>query len=232
MASTRLPGKVLADLGGRTVLEWVVRAAWESGVCDRVVVATSTDSTDDAVESECQRLGVSFHRGDLDDVLGRFLGALIHEPDDGTVIRLTADCPLLDPQLIAMCVRAFEKSGVDYLSTIRRRTLPRGLDVEVMSHRALKRAGDIALGYQRIHVTPAIYEDPAEFTTADIAFEPVAGDLRVTIDTSEDLTAVRALVDTLGDRPHGWQDVIRTLRSHPEIVGINRGVKQKALEDG
>src|SRR6185437_46531 len=113
--STRLPGKVLRDLGGRPVLAWVVAAAQRSGVCDDVVVATTTDPGDDAVDVLATALGATVVRGSVDDVLSRYVlavdtaGATGH---DG-VIRLTADCPLLDPRVIARCACVFTSGPVD-----------------------------------------------------------------------------------------------------------------------
>lgn len=214
------------------MLERVVAAARVSGVCDEVVVATSSDPDDDPINDLCRSIGVTVHRGQLDDVLSRFLGALDALPDDTTVVRLTADCPLLDPRLIESAVRAFHGARVDYLSTMRTRSLPRGLDVEVMRLAALRAIDEYALGYQRSHVTPAIYEHPGDFHIAGISFEPPSDDLRVTVDTPDDLEAVRQIIDGMGDHANDYLALVAFLRSHPEIVTINSGVVQKDLEEG
>src|SRR5690349_4322530 len=108
MGSTRLPGKVLRRLGGRTVLDRVVRAARDSGVLDDLVVATTTEAADDAVAAECAAIGVAVHRGPVDDVLTRFLGVLEEREDDSdAVLRFTADCPLLDPELVMLAADVF-----------------------------------------------------------------------------------------------------------------------------
>src|SRR5688500_2696008 len=117
MGSSRLPGKVLLPLAGRSVLGWVVRAARQSEILDDLVVATTTEQADDAVVAECERLGVAWHRGPVDDVLSRFTGALHAHPAD-SVMRFTADCPLLDPALVRRAGIAFRATpGLDYLST-------------------------------------------------------------------------------------------------------------------
>jgi len=232
MSSTRLPGKVLEQLEGRSLLEWVVRAAKQSGVCKDIVVATSTDKSDDPIVGEAERLDVNVSRGEMDDVLSRFLGALSVQPDEAVFVRLTADCPLLDPDLIAMCVRSFEKASVDYVSTILSRSLPRGLDVEVSTVRALREIDSFATGYQRAHVTPAIYENPQRFSLAGIFFEPPASDLRVTVDTEDDLEAVTQIVEILGDSPPRWKDLVELLRDRPDLASINAHIVQKDLAEG
>lgn len=231
MGSTRLPGKVLRPLGPRTVLSWVIRAAQASGVFERVVVATTTEAADEAIAVACRREGAEALRGPVDDVLTRFLMATSTYPDD-VVVRLTADCPLLDPAVISMAVRAFEGSPVDYLSTITPRSLPRGLDVEVFSTEALERAGRFAVGVQRTHVTPYLYSNPEEFRIAGITFTPPASDLRLTLDTAADGALLDAVVDEMGDCPPAWRDVVKFLRSRPDLVSLNSHVRQKGIEEG
>lgn len=230
MGSTRLPGKVLARLHGRSLLGWVVRAAQESGVFASIVVATTTEGDDDVVEAECARLGVACHRGPVEDVLTRYVGA--HRAAGGDpIVRLTADCPLLDPEVIASAVHAFGPDD-DYLSTTQPRSLPRGLDVEVLSARALLAADAAAEGVERVHVTPHLYGHPERFHLASLTFDPPADDLRVTVDTAEDLELVSAIVDELGDRPPPWRALVQLLRRRPDLVAINAGVRQKELGEG
>ncbi|HUI47063.1 MAG TPA: NTP transferase domain-containing protein, partial [Acidimicrobiia bacterium] len=138
VGSTRLPNKVLRPLGGRPVLAWVIEAA-RAARCDEVVVATTVLAEDDAVATIAVAYGARVARGPVDDVLTRYLMAVDATCAD-VVVRLTADCPLLDPSLIAMCVRAFDPAELDYLSTNHPRTVPHGLDVEVVSARALRAA--------------------------------------------------------------------------------------------
>lgn len=237
MGSTRLPGKVLRPLGpaGRPVLAWVVRAARMSGVGDRLVVATSVDPGDDLVAQWCADNRVTCVRGDLADVLARFLTVLDHcsAADDDTVVRLTADCPLLDPEVIAMAVAAFEAGRVDYLSTVTPRSLPTGLDVEVTSAGQLRRAGREATDFDRAHVTSWLYREPGRCAVAGLVFAPPADDLRVTLDTAEDAELLDGLVALLGDgRPPHRSEVVAALRGHPELVAINAGVQKKPLAEG
>ena len=230
--STRLPGKVLADLGGRPVLEWVVRAARAATLVDEVIVATSTQAGDDAVAGLAASLGVHVVRGSEDDVLSRFIAALDAHPADA-VVRLTADCPLLDPTLIDAVAGAWAAAPThDYVSTVLVRCLPRGLDVELVSAQALRTVDRMATGHDRVHVTSALYADPTAYRLLGLCVTPPADDLRVTLDTAEDLVLLRALVAVLPDAPPAWRDVVATLRARPDLVALNAGVRQKPIEAG
>lgn len=232
MGSSRLPGKVLRPLGGRSVLAWVIRAAVASQAAERVVVATSDAPADDMVAAAARELGADVHRGSELDVLSRFVGALDGRSDATTVVRLTADCPLLDPSLIRACVGAFEALETDYLSTVNPRTLPRGLDVEVTSAGALRVANRSASGADRAHVTSFLYREPGRFRVAGMTFAPPAAHLRVTLDTPEDARAIEQIVAALGDHPLAWRDVVDLLSKRPDIVALNAGVRQKSLSEG
>ena len=231
MGSSRLPGKVLLDLGGRSVLSWVIRAARASGVCDQIVVATTEQDQDDAIVDLALSEGVVAHRGPVDDVLGRFVGAVAeHRPD--AVLRLTADCPLLDPALIAVVVKGWHCTRVDYASTVAPRTLPRGLDVELVSYETLMRLHGLATAVDRTHVTSFIGANPDLFTSIGISIRPPASDLRVTLDTPEDLELLTRLAHRIGPEAPSWRKVVDALRSAPELVEINRAVRQKAVVEG
>ena len=232
MGSQRLPGKVLRPLGAGTVLSWVIRAAEQSGVVDEVVVATTTEPADDPVVEEAERHGARVARGSVDDVLGRFLAALDGYAGDTAVVRLTADCPLLDPAVIALAVQTFTVADVDYVSTTLQRSLPRGLDVEVTSVAALKAIDPVATGVERVHVTPRFYSQPEEHAVAGLVFAPDASDLRVTLDTAEDAEVIEALVERLGDAPPAWRTLVATLRADPDLVARNAAVRQKELHEG
>jgi len=229
MGSTRLPGKVLRQLGGRTVLDRVVRAARESDVLDDLVVATTTEADDDAVVAECEAIGVACYRGPVDDVLTRFLGVLETRSAD-TVMRFTADCPLLDPRLVARAYRVFEAAGVDYLTTSITRTLPRGLDVEVVRAAVLKEVDKLANDYHRTHVTSYIYSNPSEFDVIGLTVLPDLSYLRLTLDTEEDWRLIEAIVEHFGDAPVAVRSLADWLVDRPELAGLNAHIAQKELE--
>lgn len=231
MTSQRLPGKVLRLLGGRPVLSWVVRAAQESGVFEDVVVATSTDPTDDVVAEAAATMEVQVVRGSLDDVLDRFALVLdAFNPD--AVVRLTADCPLLDPAVIRLATNAFDPTELDYLSTTVIRTLPRGLDVEVCSSEALRLAATHATGVDRIHVTSHLYREVGKFRVAGLVFASRGERFRVTLDTPEDAELLDATVAHMGDEAPSYSSLIRFLDGHPEISSLNHQIQQKPIEAG
>jgi spore coat polysaccharide biosynthesis protein SpsF len=237
MGSQRLPGKVLRPLAGRSVLGWVVRAAQESRGLDELLVATSDRPEDDAVVAECARLGVRCVRGDRDDVLSRFIHALdTVDAEAGpvdAVMRFTADCPLLDPALIATALRVFRaEPGLDYLSTALHRVLPRGLDVEIASAAALRRVHTLATAHHRVHVTSYLYTHPDQFRLLGLTFLPDHSDLRVTLDTIEDWRLIEAVVAHFGDRTIPAGDLIRFLLDNPQIRALNQAIRQKELVEG
>jgi spore coat polysaccharide biosynthesis protein SpsF len=230
--STRLPAKVLADLGGRPVLEWVVRAARAASRIDEVIVATSTLAGDNLVAELADSLGALVVRGSEDDVLSRFVAALDAYPADA-LVRLTADCPLLDPTLIDAVAGAWAAAPtLDYVSTVLVRSLPRGMDIELVTAGALRAVDRMAVGHDRVHVTSAVYADPTAYRLLGLCVTPPANDLRVTLDTAEDLDLLRALVVELPDAPPEWRDVVAILRARPDLVAINADVVQKPVEAG
>jgi spore coat polysaccharide biosynthesis protein SpsF len=237
MGSSRLPGKVLRCLAGRTVLEWVVRAARCATGLDDLVVATTRAAEDDAIVDECRRLDVDVARGDRDDVLSRFLQAIDGRAAHG-VARFTADCPLLDPSLITTVVGTWSQHGedLDHLSTANPRCLPRGLDVEVAATdalRALERTlNEPGTAHHRTHVTSYLYNNPDRFRVAGLVLHPDASDLRITLDTVDDLSLLEAVVARIGDRPPHWREVVRLLREDPGLRAMNAQVTQKNLVEG
>lgn len=232
MGSTRLPGKVLRDLGGLPVLGWVIRALRAADGLDDVVIATSTLSGDDAIEAYAEQVGVACVRGSEDDVLARFVLALDRHPADA-VVRVTADCPLIDPALVDQVVAAWRTDPRwDYVATTLVRTLPRGFDVELVSAAALRDLAATAEGFHRQHVTSLLYTEPAGRRMLGLSVAPDASDLRVTLDTVEDWTMMATLVSALESRMLGWEDVVSYLRAHPEVAALNSEVSQKELEAG
>lgn len=232
MGSTRLPGKVLEDLGGMPVLEWVLRGCRAARTVDEVVVATSTDPGDDAVEEAARRLGVPVVRGSEEDVLSRFLLALDEHPADA-VVRVTADCPFVDPDLVDALVGVWRGvEGLDYVSTVLVRTLPHGLDVELVTAEALRRVGAVATGHHRVHVTSGVYTAPEDFSVMGVCFTPDASDIRVTLDTPEDLRMLRAVVAERGTSLPSRTELVALLRARPDLVALNDMVRQKTLAEG
>jgi spore coat polysaccharide biosynthesis protein SpsF len=227
MGSTRLPGKVLKDLGGRTVLERVVRRAQKCRLADEVVVATSVEPANDAIAEECTRLRVRVLRGSEDDLLDRYFRAAEVTQAD-VVVRITSDCPLVDPGVSDESIRAFLETCPDYASNVLERTYPRGLDTEVFSLCALDRAFREAKDpFQREHVTPFFYQHPERFKLVSVKGERDFSNHRWTLDTPEDLEFLQAVYARLGDRDFTWRDVLSLVESEPRMAEINKGVVQK-----
>lgn len=230
MSSSRLPGKVLRRLGGRSVLGWVIRAAYAVNGIDKVIVATSDARDDDAVAEEAQQHGAAVVRGPLDDVLARFLLACAEYPADA-VVRLTADCPLLDPGLITQLVALWRaQPELDYVSTTLVRTLPRGFDAELVRVPVLTEQAGVPTGPHREHVTSGIYLEPERYACSGLVAAPVSDDLRVTLDTEQDWALLEALVAEWGDRTAVWREIVRILRARPDLVALNAQVEQRNAE--
>ncbi|GID96423.1 cytidylyltransferase domain-containing protein [Amorphoplanes digitatis] len=231
MGSSRLPGKVLRRLGGRTVLCRVVGAARDSGVLDDLVVATTTEEVDDPVVAECEAIGVGVHRGPVDDVLSRFLGVLDAGADDyDAVLRFTADCPLLDPELIMLAAGVFAATpSLDYLSTSIARTLPRGLDVEIVRTEVLREIDKLATEHHRTHVTSYVYSHPHDYNVLGLTLQPDLSHLRLTLDTEDDWRLIEAVVAHFGDRPVPVRALAGWLAGRPELTVLNAHVRQKEL---
>lgn len=224
MTSKRLPGKILEDIAGTPEIIHVVRRAEAAEVLNDVIVATSTDKSDDSVESLCKKEGVTCYRGSLDDVLGRYAAAAECVQAD-IIVRLTADCPLLDPKVIRRAVREFNTEKYDYCSNILERTYPKGLDTEVFSMETLKRMEtEAASPYDREHVTTYIRNNPTIFRIKNVSQDRNFSSLRWTVDYPADLVFARAVFAELGNRIFDQEEVLEVLRNHPEIAKINEGL--------
>ncbi|MGH9152653.1 MAG: GNAT family N-acetyltransferase [Acidimicrobiales bacterium] len=206
--SSRLPGKVLQDLGGRPLLSFMLDrlSSLRSGP---VVVATSTLDRDEAVAALAVECGVECIRGPETDVLARFTTVLHAHPADD-VVRLTADCPLADPDLVEAVLALHRRRGADYTCNVLPRTFPRGLDVEVATASALRKAAREAVDLpEREHVTPFLYRHPERFTLANLRSGHDLGKERWTVDTADDLAALRQIVERIGGRTRaGWREIL------------------------
>lgn len=223
MTSTRLPGKVLADICGRPALELMLSRVRRSSRIDRIVVATTSNETDDPVARLCRELGVDVFRGDEADVLGRYVLAA-EQYDADPVVRLTADCPMIEPAVIDLAIDEFVKRGCDYISNGLVRTYPDGLDVEVFSRAALIRAGrEAEHPFSREHVTPYIKAQASEkpavpFELSSLEFEADFSHVRWTLDRPEDLILIRNLVAKLPE-DFTWLEALAEATRNPELLG-------------
>ena len=256
MSSSRLPGKVLRDIAGQPMLAHMVERARRARRVEQVVVATTTDPSDDPIQQLCAGRGYACCRGSLPDVLDRYTQAA-RQFDAQIIVRLTADCPLLDPALLDLTVEALAECdfAANRLPPPWTRSLPIGLDVEVVTRAALERAWQEATErHQREHVLPYLYEGvefdpqpapidgegyytlrgntPRGFKIAQLHHTPDFGALRWTVDTPADLELVRQVFIRL-DNPHDftWRDVLAVFERHPELAEINAQVVHKTAFD-
>ncbi len=230
MGSTRLPGKVMLPLLGQPVLSRVMRRAGRARTLDEVVVATTTRPDDDAVVALAEREGWPVVRGSETDLLDRYLlAARTHDAE--VVVRITSDCPLIDPDVIDATVDAFHAADVDYASnTLEPPTYPRGLDVEVVSRPALERAGrEDADPAWREHATPFVYRHPELFRLLRVPADDDHSDLRWTLDTPEDYRLISRIYEALDRDDFGWREALALVEANPSWTALNDGVVQKTV---
>ncbi len=218
MGSTRLPGKVLLPLGGMPVLGWVVRAAKAIPGIDAVMLATGDDAANDPVAAWAEEQKLALFRGSESDVLARFVGAA-RAAQAGIVLRLTADCPFLDPAICGQVLHLVASGTADYASNVDPATWPDGLDCEAFTAKALSAEQLAGQSYEREHVTPLLRADRQRFRNAPLVcpLPGLAGE-RWTLDTPEDLVFLRGLTEHLpADRPPSFIEVLSVLREYPDM---------------
>ena len=222
LSSSRLPGKVLAPLAGAPMILRQIERVRRARRIDRLVVATSDQASDDGLAAVVAAAGVDVHRGPLDDVLARFIGALAAFGPADHVVRLTADCPLADPAVIDATIDGVLKAGADYGSnTPPHRTFPKGLDVECMTAETLQRAADLAASpEEHEHVTWGIYHHPELYRLAYFSQAADEGDVRWTVDYPRDFEFVSAVYEGLYERDPAFtsDDVREFVRARPDLV--------------
>jgi spore coat polysaccharide biosynthesis protein SpsF len=230
MTSTRLPGKVLMDLAGRPLLERQLERLRRCERADEIVLAVTTNADDDPLVELARRLGLRWHRGSEHDVLDRYAGAA-REAGADVVVRVTSDCPLIDPSETDAVIAALERERCDYASNILERTLPRGLDTEALWRDVLERVHRLAASRPaREHVTWFVHsERPDLFLLHSVRRPYDAADLRWTVDTPQDLALVRRLYAELGiaERQVGLAEILDHVRAHPDLATMNAEVAQK-----
>jgi len=225
-----LPGKVLMDIGGETALCRVVRRLSRSKLITEVAIATTESPADDAIVSEAKRLGVRCFRGSERDVLARYVGAA-EEFEADVVVRITSDCPLIDAGMMDDVLEEFFREQADFAFNAVPDRLPRGLDVEVFSRKALGQAARLANdAYQREHVTPIFYERRDLFQVAALGSEEDLSRYRWTLDTVRDLRLIRAIYAHFSNRDDfEWREIAALMLRSPEIATLNSDVVQKTM---
>lgn len=222
-SSSRLPGKVLADLAGAPMLLRQIERIRRARLLDHLIVATSSDPTDDALEATVSAAGTSVFRGSLEDVLGRFAAAAA-TVEARHVVRLTGDCPLTDPDVIDAVIAHHLVTGADITTNSVEATFPDGLDVEVMRGEALRRAAaEASAAFEREHVTQFLYRRPAQFRIVHYKQPASLSHLRWTVDEPADMALVRAIYAELYEVNPAFDmhDVLRLLAQRPDLISSN-----------
>ena len=222
MGSTRFPNKVMRAINGVPMIELLLGRLAKAKHIDRIVLATTTDPRERALVDHVRKLGYEVFQGSESDVLDRYYqAAKPHSP--GTVVRITGDCPLIDPELVDQVIAAFESEGVDYLSNTLPPTYPDGLDTEVFSFRALEQAAQRATRpVEREHVTPFIRESGL-FTTGNFAHDQDHSQERWTVDEAADFEVVAGVFNHFHPRTDfGWREVMALRHSQPAVFQANR----------
>ncbi len=251
MSSSRLPGKILANIAGQPMLSRVMIRTARAKTLDQIIFATTTDASDDPVAEYCDLAGFGYTRGSLFDVLDRYYQTA-KEAKANVVVRITADCPVIDPDLIDEAVHTLLEDEYDFvcnrLPPPYSRTYPIGLDVEVCTFKALKQAWKEAKEPQhREHVMPYFYEgvqltavsrqrsegkSPRGFRVALLNHTTDFGDYRWTVDTPEDLEFMREVYKRFDGRDDfTWKEVLDLVHNNPALMNINAGVQHKTLKD-
>lgn len=231
MGSTRLPGKVLKPVLGRPLLAFLVERLKRVRGADRLVIATTTSALDEPIVAFCQKGDIDYFRGSEEDVLSRYNQAAKAFRAE-TIVRITADCPLIDPFVIDRIIA--HKVGVDYVSNTLVNTFPRGMDTEVFSIQALQAAQNEAkLPSEREHVTPFIYQHPERFRLLNIPYTTPQSHHRWTVDTPEDLTLVTKILEALYpiDPTFTLEAILKLVSQHPDWSQINAHIVQRQISN-
>ena len=230
LGSQRLPRKVLREITpGMTMLDLVMHRVGLAQTIDGVVVATTTEQTDNELADYCNNQSWSVFRGSESDVLSRYMGAA--DMFDATrIVRITSDCPLIDPALIDRIVSLHALSRCDYASNVIQRHYPRGLDIEVFTRTALRRAfREATEAYQREHVTPFINQQPDKFSLVHALEQENFSNLRWTVDTPQDFEMITKLLEKIGNLDFSWRQALAVFNRHSHLAELNQHIEQKPL---
>jgi len=228
MNSTRLQGKVLREINGRPMLSYMLERASAAHNIDKVILATSVDPSDDPVAEFCEKNDILYHRGSLEDVLDRYYQTALKFKAD-VIVRLTGDCPLIDPNVIDDVIAAYKREGRDYVTNaLSPRTVPDGMDVEIFSFRNLERVWrEAKKPSEREHVTFYFWKNPEIFSFYKYDIEEDLSGYRLTVDYPEDFEVVKSIFNALYPKNtlFSMEDIIDFLKKNPEVCGKNRYIE-------
>ena len=236
MGSSRLPNKVLMKINGeQTVLEHVIKQLSFCKSISKIIVATTNLKQDDVIEELVKKLEIDVFRGDSSDVLDRYYQCAKKFNLDN-IVRITSDCPLIDPEIVDKVIRKYEIEKFDYVTNTLIRTFPIGLDTEIFSFDVLEKTWKNAiLPSEREHVTPFIRNKKMDFSVGNIEHEEDLSKIRVGLDRKEDYELIKIIVNEFKKRPILLQDIIKLFENKPELMRINEHIQhdegmKKSLE--
>lgn len=223
MGSTRLPGKVMELLDGENAsILYTINQLKSCKLIDKIIVATTTNSEDDVVDKFVSDLGIDVFRGDSDNVLSRYYQCA-KKYSLSSILRVTADCPLIDPLIVDHGISLFFNNKCDYVTNTFPRTFPDGNETEVFSFKSLETAFQFAiLPSEKEHVTPYFRNNKEKFTILNFTNERDISHLRWTLDYEVDLKLIKTLIARIKKRPIHLDDILHILREDPSLVEINK----------
>lgn len=231
MSSTRLPGKVLKKVLNKPLLEYQIERITKSELIDDIIIATTNNEADKAILDLCIKKRINCFCGSEEDVLARYYQAA-KEYNADVVIRLTGDCPLIDPIVVDKIIKYFFENSnrYDYVSNIIKRTYPRGMDTEVFTFKALEKTYlNAEKSYEKEHVTPYIYNNPHIYSIANVVNVKDLSSFRLTVDTIEDFKLIEIIIENLQiqNKNFSLNDIINLLEQNPDLKKINEHIQQK-----
>jgi len=238
MDSTRLPGKVMMKVDEKNpIIFYLISQLKFSRFIDKIIIATTDLKADDVIADFAKKMGVFIFRGDSNDVLDRYYKCA-EKFKISTIVRITADNPLIDPTMVDSAIQFFKSNSYDFIANVRPRTFPQGTEVEIFSFEALKKAWKEATKpSEREHVTPYFYNNPNKFTQFSIKNKENLLNLRWTVDTMDDLDFVKELIAKIQKRPILMDDILDILKKEPSLIEINKnhiideGLKKSIIDD-
>lgn len=231
MGSNRLPGKVLLEVDGKPLLQYQIERMLKASLLDDLVIATTKQEIEEPIIKFCEQLGIPCYRGSENDVLDRYFHAAKHFKSD-VIVRMTSDCPIIDPTIIDKVIQFYLDNQFDYVSNTQTRTFPRGMDTEVFSMTLLEKAYfNARKQYEREHVTPYFYMNPEKFSIGQVVQKQDFSHLRLTVDTNEDFRLISILIkDLYSQNPNfDLQAITDMFVREPNLIKINQHIIQKRL---
>ena len=231
MGSARLPGKILKEVRGRSLLDYQIERLRRVNGADDVIIATTVDSNNDPVVKLCEKINCLYFRGSEDDVLLRYYESA-KEFNANYIVRINADCPLIDPRIVDKVINFFNinSNEFDYVSNILEPSYPIGLHTEIFSIEALKKANDNSKdAEEREHVTPYIYRNPDIFRLGSVVLDDNLSHFRWTVDYPEDFILIEKIIKGVypNNPDFDMLDILEFLKNNPELTKINSKISKK-----